>query len=369
MPSRPTRDIVDQAVLLRAVGQQHLEEFRIADRHDHVQVGDVVERVAAVMNFVVHAERFGQMSGLHQRGDAAFHRHVAAQIVRRLQHDPRRIAVVPGDRILGRHHRNVQLLLELDVVVDVLIGQRIFVPVKTHLLDCAADSHRRRKIVAPGRIEHDRVVVANRPSHRFAHLDVLAPACRRMDLVGGPAVALERQRFLGVGLGRGHHRRRSIGADALAVGSEQAMDRLPVGLAGDIPQCHIDSADRAHSSRTLPIPDLLIQALAVERILAQQHRLQVRDEGLPVAGRRIHGGAEKGVALDPLIGDQSQQPERAAARRIARSACHRWWAGMSSQANSVSVTSVIFIVASRFWLPANLIQSRPRGKAAVLRVP
>ena len=94
------------------------------------------------------------------------------------------------------------------------------------------------------------------------------------------------------------------------------MDRLPVGFAGDIPQRHIDSTDRAHSGRTLPIPDLLIEALAIERILAQEHRLQMSDEGLPVAGRRIHGGAEEGVSLEPLIGDQSQQPKRAAAGEL-----------------------------------------------------
>src|SRR5205807_7210132 len=41
-------DVLLEPVLLRAVGQQHLEEFAVLDRHDHVQVGEIVERIAAV---------------------------------------------------------------------------------------------------------------------------------------------------------------------------------------------------------------------------------------------------------------------------------------------------------------------------------
>ena len=74
-------DVLLQPVLLRAVGQQHLEELGVADRGDDMEVGDVVQRIAAVMDLVVHAEGLGEMRGLHQRGDAALHRDVAAQEV------------------------------------------------------------------------------------------------------------------------------------------------------------------------------------------------------------------------------------------------------------------------------------------------
>ena len=62
-----------------AVRQQHLEILAVRDRHDHVQVGDVVERVAAVVHLEVHVEGLGEVGDLEQRGDAALHRHVAAQ--------------------------------------------------------------------------------------------------------------------------------------------------------------------------------------------------------------------------------------------------------------------------------------------------
>src|SRR5712691_5446360 len=40
-------DVFHEAVLLRRGGQEHLEELAVPDRHDHVQVRHVVQRVAA----------------------------------------------------------------------------------------------------------------------------------------------------------------------------------------------------------------------------------------------------------------------------------------------------------------------------------
>src|SRR5438034_9760255 len=72
-------DVLREAVLLGGSGQQHLEELAVLDRQDHVEVRHVVERVAAVVDLEVHVEGLGQVRRLHQRGDAALHRHVAAQ--------------------------------------------------------------------------------------------------------------------------------------------------------------------------------------------------------------------------------------------------------------------------------------------------
>ena len=103
-------DILDQTVFLRFRRQQHFEQFAVWDGHGHVQVGDVVQRVAAVVDFVVHLERLGQMRRLQDAGDAALHRHIAAQVVRRLGHQPGRVGVEAARRVLGRHDWDIQLL-------------------------------------------------------------------------------------------------------------------------------------------------------------------------------------------------------------------------------------------------------------------
>src|SRR5207253_4336430 len=102
-------DVLREPVFLRAVRQQHYEEFAVPDRHDHVQVGDVVERVAAVVHLVFQVERLGEMRGLDQGGDAALDRDVAAQEVGGALKNPGRVAVEPGLRVLGRHQRDVEL--------------------------------------------------------------------------------------------------------------------------------------------------------------------------------------------------------------------------------------------------------------------
>src|SRR6516165_6598366 len=66
------------------------------------------------------------------------------------------------------------------------LSQRILVPVKAHLLDRPADPQCLLVAVAPGRIEHDRVIVADGFAHRLANLDVVAPRLRRVDLVSPP---------------------------------------------------------------------------------------------------------------------------------------------------------------------------------------
>src|SRR5262245_18329959 len=55
-PVAADHDILLQAVLLRRIGQQDLEELGVPERGDDVQVGYVVQRVAAMMDLVVHAE-------------------------------------------------------------------------------------------------------------------------------------------------------------------------------------------------------------------------------------------------------------------------------------------------------------------------
>src|SRR5262249_31570097 len=78
-------------------------------RERDMQVGDVVERVAAVMNLEIHMEAIRQMRRLDAVGQAALDRDVAAQRVGRLHQDPRRVAVKSAETVFGRHHRDVEL--------------------------------------------------------------------------------------------------------------------------------------------------------------------------------------------------------------------------------------------------------------------
>ena len=223
-----------------------------------------------------------------------------------------------ADRVFGGEDRNVELLLELDVIVDVLVGERVLVPVKPHLLDRAADPQGFLVAVAPGRVEHHRVVVADRLAHRLADLDVVAPGLRRMDLVGAPAGRLVMPGLLDIGLGRGVDLGAGIGGDLVARRADQAMDRQPRRLAGNVPQRDVAGADRAHRGGPGARPQEAVEALAVERVLTHQDRLQKADQARPVEARRVRRGAEKGVAGDAVIGRDRQQPEIALAGRSRR---------------------------------------------------
>ena len=82
-PSLPISMSLSEAVLVRAVRQQHLEVRRVANRAGEVQLRHVVERVAAVVHLVVHVEGLGEVRGLEHGGEPALHGNVAAQVVGR----------------------------------------------------------------------------------------------------------------------------------------------------------------------------------------------------------------------------------------------------------------------------------------------
>ena len=102
------------------------------------------------MRFEIHAESFGEMCRLDQGGDAALDRDVAAQEIGRPLGDPRDVGIEPADRVFGGEDWDIELLLQLDVVVNVLVGERVLVSVETHLLDRSADPQRLLIAIAPG---------------------------------------------------------------------------------------------------------------------------------------------------------------------------------------------------------------------------
>ena len=138
---------------------------------------------------------------------------------------------------------------------------------------------------------------------------------RRMDLVGLPAVRLEGLRLVDVGGDVGQHLRTGIAEDRRAVRPHQRVHRQAGDLAGQVPQRGVHRADRAIADGAVDQPHAAMDALALQRVLPHQHRLQRADQLRPVHRRRIGGRAEERVALQPGVGVDTQQAEIAVADR------------------------------------------------------
>ena len=63
--------------------------------------------------------------------------------------------------------------MELDVGVDVLLGERVFVPVEVEVFDGASDSEGVFVAVGPHGVEHELHVVAYGAGYGLADLDVV----------------------------------------------------------------------------------------------------------------------------------------------------------------------------------------------------
>ena len=222
-------------------------------------------------------------------------------------------------RVFGGHDRDVELLAQLHVRVDILLVERILEPQETQPLDGAADAHGIVVAVAPGGIEHQREVVADRPPRRLAHLDVLAGVLRRVDLVGLPAVRLEGCGLAGIGVAAVEDLARGIGADGRAIRAEQPVERDASRLGADVPQRRVARSDHAQPRDTLAGAHGGMQVLASAGVSAHQDGFEESDQRAGVGLGRAGGGTEEGVTLDAGIGVDAQQPEIAAAGGVLRS--------------------------------------------------
>lgn len=257
------------------------------------------------------------MRRLDAGGDAALHRHVAAQVVRGPERDPGRVAFEAAGRALGGQQRDVELPLQFEIARDVLVVQRVLEPREAQPLGGAADADGHGEIVGPGAVEQQRAVVAHRTAHRLAHRDVGRRIAGRVDFVGGPAIRLEEARFLRVGGGGRQPGAGGVGADARAGGAEQAVEGHPRRLASEVPRRHVHRADRAHRRSARHGPERGVEAFALQRTAAHQQRLEKADEPRPVVLRGVGGRAEEGVAFHARVRADPQQPER------GRAAAHR----------------------------------------------
>src|SRR5688572_26022644 len=100
--------------------------------------------------------------------------------------------------------------------------------------------------------------------------------------------------------------------DGLPIGAEQPVDRLVQGLAGEVPQRDVHGPDGADGRVAIPLPRLLVEALAVQRVLADQQWLEELDQRLAVEMGAAHGRAEEGMAAQSLVRLEGQQTELAA---------------------------------------------------------
>ena len=292
-------DVVHQSVLERTAARKDFVVVAVRDRHRDVQVGDVVERVTAVVDFALHLEALGHVRDANHRCDTTANGDVAAQHVRRTLIDPLGHAVEAARRELGIDHRDVELLLQLLVVVDVLFGERVLVPEVVEFFDRAAHAQRVLVAVRPHGVEHEHHLVTDGLAHRLTDLDIALRLGVRMQLVGRPTLLFERQCFLRELLLRRPPVRARIRRYLVFARAEQLMDRHVRGLAGDVPQRDVNRADHRQVNAAMQRPHLVPQTAGLQRILADQHALHAHELlGADVAARQERVTRNALVGLD-----------------------------------------------------------------------
>ncbi len=231
--------------------------------------------------------------------------------------DPLGHAVVAAGRVFGRHDRDVELLVQLDVAVDVLLDQGILVPGEAEFLDRAADPQGVLVLVRPHRIQHQLEIVADRLAHGPTERDIRPGLAMGMELVRGPAHLLEAQGLLDIGLRGRMPGSAGIDRDLVLAGAQQAMDRLPRDLAVDVPKADVERTDRVGRDRAVLFPQVPPEGADILRIAAHDDGLGELDQAGRVVIGADPGRAEEGVAADTLIGLDGDHAKlaRAAERR------------------------------------------------------
>jgi hypothetical protein len=102
--------------------------------------------------------------------------------------------------VFGRHNGDVQLLSELDVIIQILFHERVFIPEIVEGFDGTADTYSVCIAVRPHGIQHQYHVVADGLTHRLANFDVVSGDGMWMDLVCRPSHGLKVFRFFAIGL-------------------------------------------------------------------------------------------------------------------------------------------------------------------------
>src|SRR5215831_2211023 len=262
-----------------------------------------------MMDFVFQAEGFREVRGLQHGGKAALVWDITTQVVGGFFGEPDRIGIEAAGREFGSDDGDVEFLAQLDIVVDVLVGERVFIPVETELLDRAADAQRVGVAVAPGGVEHQEEIVANRLAYGDADLDVFVRVAWWVDLVGTPTIGLEFLRLVNIGGDIGQDLRTGVAHNGGAIGPHQGVHGQVSDLASEVPQRDVDGADGAVADDATDQAHVGMDTFAVQWVLAQEEGLERAEELGAVHRGGVGGRAEEGVALQAGIGADAEQAE------------------------------------------------------------
>ena len=260
------------------------------------------------MNLAHHIEPFGHVTKPDQRSDAAGHGNVASEYGSGVLRDPGSHAVEMAGGVFGGHYGDVQLLVELDVVVDIFLYQRVLVPVEVQFLNRSAHPECVSVLVSPHGVEHELHIRANSLAHRLGDFDVHLRVSVGMDFVGLPSHLLESDGLFRVLFGGFMVGGAAVHRHRLLAGSKQTVDRLSGYLAVDVPQADVDGADYVRRDRAVHLPHFPPDGADVLRIPAHHDRLDELHHALHEVVCAHTRRSQKGVARYAFVGLDGDDP-------------------------------------------------------------
>src|SRR3954468_6482120 len=283
---RPLRD-ADRAVLafrqldeeIRRRPIHELDQEAVGERADHVD-GDLVDQVRRQR----HAVRGGELADAQGLGEAVGAADVGHRVLHRLAVEEL-LELPAGVVVLAARDRDANRARDLRVAVVVVGEHRLLVPNEIELFE-----QPRLLLVAddvPALIDVDHHAYAG--AERFLHRADAARIHGRIGMVDLHLVVLAAERRVLLGFGNQLVDRilcpaaAAVGADALAHGAPELVQRLFGRLAGDVPQADVERRKRVGGDALLfdahvDPEHLFPEALDEEWVLADQRRLQTRVE-------------------------------------------------------------------------------------------
>lgn len=144
-----------------------------------------------------------------------------------------------------------------------------------------------------------------------------------MGLVGGPALLEETHRLLGVPRRGRDVRGACIRRHGVPGGPEQPVHREPCDLAGDVPERHVDGADRPRVVEPVVLPAVGPDGADIQGVPAHNDWLEEPDERADQLVGALARAPEKRVAHHALVGAYRDQPHLTVAIECRRALAPR----------------------------------------------